>query len=253
MASSSALKDLFPHDALSARTRFRLRTLVNCLFVLGIFVPAAIVFARIPFGGLFQILTGATLFFLFFFVWEDRAIWMACDTCKKPIATNTPWECGYCHKENTETSAFPFVHRCKHCQAEPKAYKCHHGGHLIFLTEDKMEDHYAQCLGSSKKDDVLDEETSQAREKRAKEHALGMAALDEKLEAFKERKEALKKLPPKEAIQADYEKGHSVVLGVEEFYAERLKQIQEEFKDNPPRLERELAYLKDWRRRKLQQ
>ncbi|HZR17344.1 MAG TPA: hypothetical protein VFE51_08455 [Verrucomicrobiae bacterium] len=255
MAAPPILRDFFPEEAITARRRFRMRTFNNCLFVLGIFVPGCILFSRLPAHDVLELLLGAGLFFLFFFVWQDRTIWLFCDSCHKPIATNTPWQCGFCHKENTQTTRFPFVGECEHCHAEPKAYKCHYDdcGQLAFLTADKMKEHFAMCVGSPVKQDSVSDEEQQRKEKLAKAHALEMANLDEKLEAFRERKEALKKLPPTEAIRADYEKGHAMFLGVDEFYDERLKQIKEEFKDNPDRLERELSYLNKWRLKRTPQ
>jgi hypothetical protein len=71
-----------------------------------------------------------------------------CNHCERKIATNTPWVCGFCQKKNERIDEFPFVHRCEHCGAEPKAYKCHHSDcrKLIFLSEDQQEINYAKCV-----------------------------------------------------------------------------------------------------------
>lgn len=259
MAAESTLGDLFSKGPFSARMRFKFRPLTNCAFVAGIFIPATFVCAIMPFGWAVEIALIGVLFFLFFYIWQDRPIWIRCPGCGKLIATNTPWRCGFCGEKNQNSESFPFVHRCEHCGAEPKAYRCHHQScgkscsELIFFTEDELQTNFATCAELPQKDTTKEEMSNQERERRGKEHELAMADLDARLEAFRARKEFSKKLPVREAIKADYEKGHANFLGTEEFADARAVEIEEECKNNPGRLERERAYLQAWRKRRLAQ
>src|SRR4051812_17615161 len=112
-------------NPLSARLRFRLRTLVNFFCVTASFTFFAVIVSGFPFAWIADAVAIALLFYVFFFLLENRTISLHCPHCRKYIATNTPWVCGFCKGENKRVDEYPFVHRCEKCGAEPKAYKCH--------------------------------------------------------------------------------------------------------------------------------
>ena len=105
----------------------------------------------------------AVAFCLYFFVLDKRAIGIECPHCGKYIETNTPWICGYKQCRNENVDDFPFIYRCEHCGAEPKAYKCHHCDSLIFFTKDHLRVNYAQCVNLPvKSEPVKKDETLEA-------------------------------------------------------------------------------------------
>jgi hypothetical protein len=131
-----------------ARQWFKLRGAVNWVVTIVIFIPLCFVLMQFLDEWLAGAIAIGAAFCLYFFVLDKRAIGIECPHCQKYIETNTPWICGYkgCRNENVDD--FPFVYRCEHCSAEPKAYKCHHRecGKLIFLSKDRIEINYAQCV-----------------------------------------------------------------------------------------------------------
>src|ERR1044071_5454799 len=124
-------------NPLTARLWFRLREPVN--WVIAILLFAVGYFLLMPLVGGFVawiICVGAA--FCLFFGLQKRPIGIRCTNCRKFLKTNTPWVCGFKQCRNDQTDDFPFVNRCQHCEAEPKAYKCHHCGELIYFTEDRQ-------------------------------------------------------------------------------------------------------------------
>src|SRR5688572_5049342 len=122
-------------NAQNARIRFRIRTLENLAIVAGIFSLLAIIVASFPFAWIIDLALIGILYFVFVYVLEQRVIGIDCPHCGKYLATNTPWICGFCKKLNENGDEYPFVHKCRSCGAEPRAYKCHHRAcaKLIFL------------------------------------------------------------------------------------------------------------------------
>jgi hypothetical protein len=148
-------------NPLTAKWRFKFRHFNNWLWALGLFASLAYIFnAFLP--GLWvwgaDALAIVVISFLFFKVWYYRAILIECDLCHKKIGTNIPWICGFKQCRNDNVDEYPFVHRCEHCGAEPKAYMCHHCDteHLIFLTPDQFKNNYARCTRPSRVRDDLD-------------------------------------------------------------------------------------------------
>src|SRR6267142_3516456 len=107
-----------------AKLRFRLRPFNNYLIILAIFVPLVYVGTRSSYSWLIDVVLIIVLAFLNFAVLEKRAIKIMCPGCTQTIVSNTPWVCGFCRKNNMSVDDYPLVHRCEHCSAETKAYKC---------------------------------------------------------------------------------------------------------------------------------
>jgi hypothetical protein len=244
----------------SGKMRFKLRTLNNWVFVLLLFTLLAFAFKRFLPPGYMWLADGvaiAVLFYLFFFIWDKRAIKICCPHCFKYIRSNTPWVCGFCHKKNVHTDEFPFVNRCEHedCGAEPRAYKCHHGGceKLIFLTEDRLEENYASRADAPVEDKAKKEVAFQEQEKRAKEHEITMVELntklDEKLKASKLQREFSRTKSPRESVKEKFEGEFADVMAAEEFADEQETFYEEKYKDDPVKLQRVKDWIKDWRTR----
>jgi len=244
----------------SGKMRFKLRTLNNWIFVLCLFALLAFAFKQFLSPGyawLADAVAIAILYFLFFSIWDKRAIKICCPHCFKYIRSNTPWICGFCNKKNVYTDEFPFLHRCEHegCGAEPRAYKCHHDdcGKLIFLTEDHLKENYASRADAPVEDRSKQEMAFQEQEKRAKEHEITMVELntklDEKLTASRKQREFSKKKSVRESVKEKFEGEFADVMAAEEFADEQEAFYEAKFKDNPEKLKRVKEWIADWRKR----
>lgn len=64
---------------------------------------------------------------------------ITCPTCKGRFASNVPWVCGYCHKDNTPYSPWStFLNKCTNekCRSIPPAFRCPNGcGTVLVLTD----------------------------------------------------------------------------------------------------------------------
>jgi hypothetical protein len=138
------------HDPLKARNWFKFRAPMNWAISFVVFVPLVFVLQHILPFLIADAIAIAFVFCLHFFYLHKRAIAIKCPHCQRHIQTNTPWVCGVCGTKNLRVDDFPFVNRCENpqCGCEPKAYKCHHHGcaRLIFLSKDKSEINFAQCV-----------------------------------------------------------------------------------------------------------
>jgi len=219
-------------NASSARLQFKTRTLANCGIVLVIFIPLVFLFTNFEWGWIADVVLMAALFYFFFYVLQNRAIGIHCPHCKNYLATNTPWVCGFCKETNREAQEFPFVYQCKHCGAEPKAYRCHHCTELIFLTEDKLERNFASCVENAPPATVDDDASRRTKEKEALAHEIEMADLAASLEEKKQRLEFGKKKTPVEEIEASFTKYYARVMGSHEFARRQKQIIDEKFKDD---------------------
>lgn len=242
-------------NALHGRMQFRLRTAINIAVVVAVFIPLALVLALFPFAWIGDAILIVILYLVFAYVLEQRVIGIECPHCGKHIETNTPWICGFCQKTNDEGSEFPFVHRCKHCGAEPKAYQCHHREcrKLIFLSKDELETNYARCVNASIVEpqpsaEATDEE-QWLREKKKMEHELMMTELSAKLDAAKRRAELDRKRSPRERLEKSFEDFHTGALGAREIAREKEKEIKVRYKDDPEMQKAALEAVEDWLRR----
>ena len=182
----------YEENPLSARARFRYRVLYNWLWACFLFAVWALLVAPFSLRWIADAAGIAVLFYIVFFVWDKRAIKICCTSCPEILLTNTPWVCGFCGCKNENVHDFSFVHECATCHGEPKAYKCHHCGELIFLTEDHVGTNYAFCLNApvATKEDEID---LRKREADLKQQELIIADLDEKLDQINRRRGLAKK------------------------------------------------------------
>ena len=135
-----------------------MRLFENMLVIAGMFLVFVFVFSFIcaqvfsnPMVPMLCIDIAALLAAYYFYkVWERRAIRLACRECERVISSNSAWVCSVCKKANVHANEFPFVHKCEHCGAEPKAYRCHHKdcGKMIFLTDDHDSTDFAYRVNS---------------------------------------------------------------------------------------------------------
>lgn len=213
-----------------------------------IFVAWALIFSQFPFAWIADIVAVGILFFIYFHLLENRVIGIRCPHCSKYIATNTPWVCGFCQKENRSVDLFPFVHRCEHCGAEPKAYRCHHRicGKVIFLTNDELEDNHATCRNSLPSAPSSDPTADRKEAKEALSHEIEMADLASKLDHIKQRTALGKKKTPNEEIEESFIKHHARVMGSQEFARRQRAVFAEQFKDDPEMLKCANDSLEQW-------
>jgi len=249
MAASSALG--ISESPSSGKWRFKIRPLANYVFCLIIFTAVAVLFSLVASGFLLWLADAgaiAVLFYLNFYVLEKRGIRIRCPHCTKYIATNVPWICGFCEKRNDNIDAFPFIHRCEHCSAEPRSYKCHHRncGKLIFLTDDHLEENFARCVSTPIPDETEAETNLQAREKRKMEHELIMAELSAKLNLVKEKSEFMKKKSPRAKKEESFESFHGGVMAAREIAREKKTAIADKYKDDPEMLQWSTEAVDEW-------
>lgn len=154
------------------------------LFIL--IVVAVSWLARASNAGFVGMLVGDALaigFTYFLYVLAEKVpIRIRCNGCKKVVLSNTPW-IGACTHQNKDSGIYSFLNRCGHegCGMEPKTYKCHHCGDLLYLTEDEDKSNVAVSLTIPPEPQILNE-----RERTTQQHD------DAKLK--KEREIELKKL-----------------------------------------------------------
>ena len=244
---------IIPESALSGKLRFKLRATTNCLFGIGIMIVVALLCGLSPYGSIATFVAIPIVYYLVFFVMNDRAIKIWCPGCGKAIRTNTPWICGFCQRKNERVDEYPFVHKCQHCGAEPKAYQCHHTGceKLIFLTEDSLERNYARCADAPVPDEAPKELTERQRKKDVLIHKIEMAELKSKLNTSKGRLEMGKKKTPREAIEEDFDRYFASRMGAEEYAREKKTTNAELYKNDLEMLEKANASVDDWLRGRL--
>lgn len=237
---------------LNPKTEYQLRTLRNAASCLGLFVVVSLIFVATPFRGWVEIAAGALITYVMFFYLEQQPIVLRCPRCDKVIATNTPWKCGFCQKENRHADEFPFVHQCEHCSAPPKAYKCHHQheskpcGQIIFLSADEQESGYASCIVGEQENSAAPVKPASDVRKEAREqiiHDIEMAELQAKLEAIKRRAEFGKPRPHREKVKEAFEKDIDVWMGAEEEAEAQRVIAREKYKDSPEKLQRALDLI----------
>ena len=231
-----------PCDLLKARAWFKMRGAVNWVVAIALFIPVYFVL-MLAFGTIIAfVVSTATAFALFFFVLDKRAVKILCAHCQKPIMTNTPWVCGFCKAANKNVDDFPFIHRCQHCTAEPKAYKCHHCGELIFLTEDQLKANYAFCLGTDVEEIPPPPEPDaielQQRKVQKLKHQIILTRLNAELKKEKRIAESLKEKNPEEEAEERLKKHVAKGIAVDKA-AHRLRlKYAEECKDDSELVEK---------------
>ena len=243
-----------PCSLLGARSWFKMREAINWIVTIFLFM-AVFFFLMVMLGGGIAFVVSTTVAFgLFFFVLDKRTVKILCNHCQKPIITNTPWVCGFCQKNNTTTDDFPFIHRCEHCGAEPKAYECHHCGQLIFLTEDEMKLNYARCVGAPVAAVVPpppDEATVREQEARAVEHQLRMTRLNAELVEENRKAEFSKRKSPTEKVEESFSKHHAAIMAEHDIARREKETNAAKYKDDPYLLERANESVDTWLQQQL--
>jgi hypothetical protein len=236
---------------LRARLWFRYREPINWLIAIALFAPLVyllqISHSMWTADGIAMLIAfGAYLLLL-----RKRSIAIRCTNpqCKKYIETHTPWVCGYNGCTNKRAYDFPFIHRCQHCEAEPKAYKCHHCGDLIFLAKDEQKFNYATCLGFW--ENMMPQVDEHAVQMSEQEKAIQIAKLkveraklDVNLKSYSETLDPPK--PKMRSADEDLEAFMRDLLGDEDAARKWEAKIREEFKGDPGEMERRLLALRKW-------
>jgi hypothetical protein len=220
---------------------------VNLAIVFAIFIP--ITWAVAPSRFWWVIVAGliGALYFLFFHVLDKIAVSIKCPSCQRVIRSNTHWQCGFCPGKNRNTDTFSFLEKCEHCQAEPKAYKCHHAdcGKLMFFTGDQQEQGFASCLEpeSPVKTDDKKAVRLEAREELA--HQIEMAAMKARLEATENRLK-IGRMSRLEKLRESLEAFRHDHVGARRMARELKSKLKEELRDDPESLQDELDAIDRW-------
>jgi DNA-directed RNA polymerase subunit M/transcription elongation factor TFIIS len=233
----------FAKSPLSGKFRFKFRTLNNCLLVAAIFIPLVWFFAQFWWCWYADIVLIAILYYLYFFIWDKRAIKICCPECLKYIRSNTPWVCGVCGAKNLKVDEFPFVHRCgnENCGAEPKAYQCHHCDALIFLTEDEDKRNYAVCVNIPapvEKDEIGEKIFQQREQKRDLVHEIEITELQGTLKEAKNKIDPPKEKTLREILEQELERRIDRNIGAYELGERKRAVVAEKFKNDPEALKR---------------
>ena len=250
---------IFPTtDPLTSRRRYKARDIETLVVIGGVFV---FLVSLLSFGiswlapSVFAMLIGdaALLAFSFYLyiIWRERPIALRCDACANLIQSNTPWICGFCKRANRNANEYPFVRECGHCHNSPKAYKCHRceEAHVIFLSDEKDDAHYAFALNDPKEKWVDQEQVSDSRKAavQEKKHKLEIAEFALKLKYLKEQRDRLiKKTKLKQNIEAAKE-DYDAAMGMKAWVAQQKAEVEVEFRDHPDLLADALQTLEEIR------
>jgi len=183
----------------------------------------------------------------FFFYLELQTITIICKGCRRPVETNIPWYCGYCHCKNENVRSFPFINECKKCQQVPKAYKCHHCEELIFLTHDPQTEYFARRLTAEElvppipEDKIGKKVAVQAEDVRDLQHEFKVTRLKTHIEMEKRRKIEPEEISLYDELfkhyEAVYEKGMARDAAIEAV----REIIRKKFPNQPEIAERHIA------------
>ena len=223
-----------------------MRTLTNVGLVVGIFAVGALLVSPFEWAWFADLVLIGVLYYVFFYVLQNRAVGIDCPHCHKYIATNTPWRCGFCHASNRRVNEFPFVHQCEHCQAEPKAYQCHHCKELIYLGDDRLDHSFATCLNAPTQDSVQEEISKQERERRDLQHKLLKARLTAELNAVEKIANPAAEKSPHEKMQERLRERRATKIELARFAKSAKEENAEEFKDDPDELERQNLWVDEF-------
>jgi hypothetical protein len=247
------------NNPLTARFRYRHRNLIH--FGVGF---VALIFLLVffccawPELSVYLILIAVVAWIIYVRVMRDRLIWVQCDSCKRDIATNTPWVCAICTNVHTNATLFPFVGVCSSCGDEPKAYQCHHEdcGELIYLSRDNVNIGYATSLNmhihqkqtSVKTEEDEEEITKLDKDIEITKRKVKKAELDLTLKGFKDVLEPQKPRTRKEAIEESFANFEDRNMTGAEVVRRKKAEVAEKYKDNPAELERQNRLIDQWAR-----
>jgi hypothetical protein len=203
---------------IEARAWFKKKERTTWIATIAAFISLLAILSQFNDWWLAIIFAGVGSFGLFVFL-DKRSPGIECINCKRIIATNTPWLCGFgkdgklCRNENTNT--YPFINECEHCHFIPKAYQCHHCGSLIYLSMDRQEFQFARCLVNSKpneerkpvvvRDVVGEKVATQKEDVRDLEHKLRKTELEKQIEIEKNKPTGHGIKTPEQALKEEIE------------------------------------------------
>jgi DNA-directed RNA polymerase subunit RPC12/RpoP len=247
---------LFDENRLTAKRRFLFRPVINWSVAVLSFIVAATIFALLlpePFAWLADFAAIALWYYVLFHVARYRTIRLRCPhaRCFKPIDGDTQWKCGNCGIVNKDTDRFPFINRCQHCGFIPKAYKCHHCGEMVFLTEDRQALNYATCANyrlPASPDERADK--GHERTKTQKQRELEIAQLEGDIAEKKRRYEIPKIKTIQEQIEAEMDSDYARIMGAREHARKLHERIDVEHKNDPQMREKAHQTVNDILRKK---
>lgn len=246
--------------------KFRVKVAIGIIFLGAIALMSWFLAAFMPNGALLRMLIGDAIAlgvaYYFYIIWDKRPVQLACPNCEKIISSNTPWVCSVCKRVNTNTTEFPFVHKCGNpeCGVEPKSYRCHHQDadgkacrEIIFLSDDEDRTNYAYAVNSPTEVKPPDERTvkRQAHDdtKEDKTHEIELTELDLKLKKIKDQRDG-----PKIKSQAERKKDmvdddYAAMMGVREHLRKKTEEVKILYKDDPEALKDALDAIEEIRKR----
>lgn len=248
---------MLTHDPLKARTWFSLRTPVNWVITLAVFIPLVFVLQNAFPSSIFVVDVSAIAgaFILFFFILDKRPINIYCPHCHKSIASDTPWICGFCKSENYNTDNFPFVGSCgnRNCRAKPKAYLCHHcGDKLIYFTNDHDPNGYARGLAFVRNRAVKrevpppDPAVQKTKAIQLKELSVAEAKLDVELKNYDEILNPKKPKTHREILEQSASEYIDRNMSGEEIVRRLKEENAKKYKDDSNELKRQDALVDQW-------
>lgn len=235
-------------DPMNSRLWFKLRTPLNFAVSIGICAALVMVLSLLMPVWVADLIAIGAVSYIFIVFLNKRPIRIRCEHCGKDVLSDTPWVCGFCQAKNEDADDYPFVHRCKHCSAVPKAYKCHHAGcgQLIFLTADRLELNYAYCLNLEVKVPAENKEAFRREQRQEKEHKIIMAELDAKLAAARKKSEYNRPKTLLEEKKDSLEKRYDGVMAARDVAKKKKAEIAETYKDDPAGREDAEKTVDDW-------
>ncbi len=182
-----------------------------------------------------------------------RPVRCFCPHCGKFISNDEQWKCGRCDQVNVPANRIQsFLTKCTHCSASPESLVCPYEGCgkqiiLYGITADVA--HAAKILRTNAAPEPkLTPEEERKNKKLELEHKILVAELDAK---FAHADAQLKMAKgEEEPVETDLKKSRDRYLGVDLAYRKALKEFEEEFADDPERLQRSKDWLESWRESK---
>jgi len=239
-------------DPLTARQWFKLRTAANWAMVIVGFAWLVFVLQSFIHPVIADLIAISIAFCVFFFVLHKRAIGIDCPHCRQYIETNTPWICGFKQCRNEQVDDFPFIYRCQHCGAEPKAYQCHHCEKLIFFTKDQQTINYAKCVNLPdnsklvKKDRHAEDIVKEAKDLQLTDLKVKKAKLSVELKGYDEILKPKKTKTQREILQEDFSNFEDRTMSGAEIVRRKKADNAEKYKDNPDELKRQNLLVDQW-------
>jgi hypothetical protein len=250
----------FERARLASNAEFR-----NLLVKVGVVVALALpvnLTAEMKTNLLCQLAALAGFLLLLHVIWQaaDMSIrgWRAdnspfrpfCNHCGKYIPVQTVWKCGFCDAENKNTRTFSFLYKCQHCEAIPKAYRCHHCAEIIYLEADKDDKHCATALKQEPPKEPKPVSEIRREEIETKEFQLATADLDIELARKKrELEESLRRKEPEstaEQLKKSFNEGWNADVEIHSIVHQARQKVREDFPNDSEMVKRVDMYSERW-------